>query len=175
MDENHISGGIFETELGFVGLAVRRETVVRTTLPEIDEFMASLCMQETDLGPDTDDYEEFLESVTDMIVSYCAGDPVDLTSLSVDYSRVSDFTRKVREACRTIPRGEVRTYRWLAEQAGNPNASRAAGRAMATNPVPLLVPCHRVVGSDGKLTGFGGSRGVRLKERLLRMESGVTD
>ena len=174
MDENQISGGVFETELGFVGLAVRRESVVRTTLPEISEFNAWLRMEQTDNGPDTDDYVEFLESVMDMIVSYCAGEPVDLTSVSVDNSRVSEFTRKVREACRTIPRGEVRTYRWLAEQAGNPNASRAAGRAMATNPVPLLVPCHRVVGSNGKLTGFGGSRGVRLKERLLKMESGET-
>ena len=174
MTEKCITAGVFETDLGYVGLAVSGETVIRTTLPEPDEFSALLRMEETEIGPDTEEVDEFVESVMDMIASYCAGAPVDLTSLSVDYSGATEFTREVREACRTIPRGEVRTYRWLAEQAGNPAASRAAGRAMATNPVPLLVPCHRVVGSNGNLTGFGGSSGIRLKERLLRMESGET-
>ncbi len=174
MTEKRTTAGVFETELGYVGLAVSEETVIRTTLPEPDELSALLRMAETEIGPDTEEVDDFVESVMDMIASYCAGEPVDLTSVSVDDSGATEFTREVREACRTIPRGEVRTYRWLAEQAGNPAASRAAGRAMATNPVPLLVPCHRVVGSNGKLTGFGGSSGIRLKERLLRMESGET-
>lgn len=172
MDERRISGITFETELGFVGLAVTGETVVRTTLPEPDEVSVILRMDDIEDDPDFKDDEPFLESVMEMIVSYCAGDQVDLTSISIDYSGVTEFTRKAREACRAIPRGEVRSYRWLAEQAGNPNASRAAGRAMSTNPVPLLVPCHRVVGSNRRLTGFGSTRGIWLKERLLQMESG---
>ena len=173
MDELCISGGIFETELGYVGLAVKGESVIRTTLPEPDEASAWSGMVGIEETADVDEDPPFLVSVMEMIISYCAGDSVDLTRVDVDYSGATEFTRKAREACRTIPRGEVRTYGWLAEEAGKPGANRAAGRAMATNPVPMLVPCHRVVGSKGRLTGFGGSRGIWLKERLLQMESGV--
>ena len=72
-------------------------------------------------------------------------------------------------ACRGIPPGETRSYQWLAEAAGNPRASRAAGQAMAKNPFPLIIPCHRVVGSNGGLHGYGAG-GVGVKARLLEME-----
>ena len=67
-----------------------------------------------------------------------------------------------------IPSGETRSYGWIAEKVGHPRAARAVGRVTATNPLPLVVPCHRVVGSNGSLTGYGG--GLRMKEALLRAE-----
>lgn len=85
---------------------------------------------------------------------------------------VSDFYKKVYKAARAIPYGEVRTYGWLAARAGRPGAARAVGGAMASNPVPIIVPCHRVVRADGGLGGFSAPGGTRLKRKLLDLESG---
>ncbi len=79
-----------------------------------------------------------------------------------------EFSRKVLSACARIPAGQVRTYAELAKAAGRPKAARAVGQVMAMNPVPLVVPCHRVVGSNRSLTGFGG--GMAWKEALLASE-----
>ena len=92
-----------------------------------------------------------------------------LETLPIDWSDAPPFFHTVREACRTIPAGETRTYQWLATQAGSPRAVRAAGQAMAKNPTPLFVPCHRVLCSDGSLGGFGA--GPEWKRRLLDLET----
>lgn len=81
----------------------------------------------------------------------------------------SGWQRSVWESLVRIPFGQTRTYSQVAEEVGRPGAARAVGRAVATNPVPVVVPCHRVIGADGSLTGFAG--GVHLKERLLEHES----
>jgi methylated-DNA-[protein]-cysteine S-methyltransferase len=91
--------------------------------------------------------------------------------LVLDWSLVPPFGRRVLQATATIPFGQVSTYGAVAAQAGNAKASRAAGRALGANPIPIVVPCHRVVGSGGRLTGYTG--GLHRKEALLRIE-GVT-
>ncbi len=78
------------------------------------------------------------------------------------------FQQKVWAALQTIPYGETRTYGEIAKQVGNPKASRAVGRANHKNPVMIVVPCHRVIGSNGSLVGFGG--GLDMKEYLLKLE-----
>jgi methylated-DNA-[protein]-cysteine S-methyltransferase len=84
----------------------------------------------------------------------------------------SEFYRAAWKACQSIPHGETRTYGWLAEQAGNPRAPRAAGQSMARNRLPIIVPCHRVIGSNGKLTVFGkGAERIPLKRRLIDAEA----
>ena len=80
----------------------------------------------------------------------------------------TDFQKRVWEALTRIPYGETRTYKEIAAEAGNPGASRAVGMANNKNPVPIIIPCHRVIGSDGKLTGYAGGLGV--KEFLLNLE-----
>jgi O-6-methylguanine DNA methyltransferase len=72
---------------------------------------------------------------------------------------------------REIPYGQTRSYGWLAARAGKPQAARAVGQAMAANPWPIIVPCHRVVSSNGHLGGYGG--GLGMKERLLRLEGAI--
>lgn len=91
----------------------------------------------------------------------------------VDLSSVGEFERKVLETIRRIPRGEVRTYEWVARVAGNPKAVRAVGNVMAGNPVPLLLPCHRVVPTAGGLGNYG--YGPEMKRRLLEAEDVPVD
>jgi prevent-host-death family protein len=91
----------------------------------------------------------------------------------VDLSRLGPFEREVLEALRRIPRGQVRTYREVARQIGAPGAARAVGAACARNPLPLLIPCHRVVRSDGGLGGYSLRGGARLKQHLLRAEGAL--
>lgn len=88
----------------------------------------------------------------------------------VDLSLVGPFQRRVLERLRRIPRGEVRTYRDIAREIGQPGATRAVGTACARNPIPLIVPCHRVVRSDGGLGGYSLRGGVALKKQLLDRE-----
>ena len=84
----------------------------------------------------------------------------------------TDFQRRAWEAARAIPRGETRSYGWIARSIGSPGAARAVGQAMRANPVPFIVPCHRVVGSGGAMRGYGGPDGVDMKLSLLAMERG---
>ena len=88
--------------------------------------------------------------------------------VDLELSWVTPFRREVLLACAAIPRGQVATYAELARRVGSPNAARAVGNTMRTNPIPIVIPCHRIVGSDGTLTGFGG--GLDVKARLLQME-----
>jgi methylated-DNA-[protein]-cysteine S-methyltransferase len=93
--------------------------------------------------------------------------------LPIDWSLTRPFQRQVLQIVFAIPRGQTRTYGDIAHEIGNPRAARAVGRANATNPMPLVIPCHRVIGSDGKLHGYGGGEGLPTKEWLLKMEGAV--
>jgi len=88
--------------------------------------------------------------------------------LPLDLSLVTDFQAKVFETLRRIPYGETVSYAWVAGQIGQPKAARAIGQACHANPLPILIPCHRVVGSGGKLVGF--APGVEVKRKLLALE-----
>jgi methylated-DNA-[protein]-cysteine S-methyltransferase len=90
--------------------------------------------------------------------------------LPIDWSVMRPFQEKVLRETFAIPYGQVTTYGELARKLGKPGAARAVGRAQATNPMPLVIPCHRVIGSDGGLHGYGGPGGIPTKEWLLRME-----
>ena len=88
--------------------------------------------------------------------------------LPIDWALTGDFTRRVLQATAAIPFGKVSTYGAVAAEAGNPKASRAAGRALGANPIPIVVPCHRVIGTNGRLTGYTG--GLDRKIALLELE-----
>ena len=161
-----------ETRLGWIGLILSPKGLRATTLPrpsrdealrDVSEMGALEPASENDAG----DLPRRLRAFAD-------GRPVDLTadidwnSLSADGRSISAFRRVVLEETMRIPAGETRTYGWLARKVGRPRAARAVGRVMATNPLPVVVPCHRVVGSDGSLRGYGA--GLDVKAALLRLE-----
>ena len=106
------------------------------------------------------------------LTSYLRGDPRTF-SFPIDWSLLRPFQRAVLEIVYAIPYGETTTYAHIAEQIGRPHAYRAVGRANATNPMPLVIPCHRVIGTDGKLHGYGGGEGLKTKEWLLKLEGAV--
>ncbi len=108
------------------------------------------------------------------LAEYISGKRRDFT-FAIDWFTLKPFQLKALKAVYAIPYGETRTYAEIALQIGHPNACRAVGRANATNPMPLVIPCHRVIGKDGKLHGYGGGDGLPTKERLLRMEGVVTE
>jgi methylated-DNA-[protein]-cysteine S-methyltransferase len=91
--------------------------------------------------------------------------------LSVDWSLVAGFNERVLRATARIPYGSVTSYGTVAHDAGSPRAARAAGNALHNNPIPIVIPCHRVIGSGGSLVGYGG--GLPMKEALLRMEGAI--
>jgi methylated-DNA-[protein]-cysteine S-methyltransferase len=121
-------------------------------------------------GPEAGRIGRILRQAREELAEYLAGDRTFFT-VPVDLSQVPEFDRAALEIASQIPYGEVRSYKWIAEQLGKPDAARAVGGAMAANPVPLIVPCHRVVKTDGGLGGY--SFGLIQKEALLNLERGT--
>ena len=161
---------IFETSWGWVGAVGSDQGIMRASLPEQTPHQAILA-----LNPEISTAEERPGAFTYLqrqIEEYLNGERTEW-DVKLDLSSSTDFFQRAWSACRSIPRGETRTYKWLATMAGKPNAPRAAGQAMARNRVPLIIPCHRVLGSDGTLHGFGGGVGLPLKARLLELEKAV--
>ena len=110
----------------------------------------------------------WVERAREELAEYLGGRRSSFT-VPVDLSRLSEFQRAVLAAAQEIPFGEVRPYRWVAELIGRPRAVRAVGTALGDNPVPILIPCHRVIRSDG--TSLGGYMfGLSIKDQLLALE-----
>ena len=94
-------------------------------------------------------------------------------TIPIDWSLLRPFQRQVLQIVFAIPYGQTRAYGEIAHEIGKPRAARAVGRANATNPMPLVIPCHRVIGADGKLHGYGGGEGLPTKEWLLQLEGAL--
>jgi len=109
--------------------------------------------------------------IADMLRVYASGQGAALESYPVDLPPCGEFQRAALLALREIPTGQTRSYGWLANRVGRPGAARAVGAAVGTNPIPLWLPCHRVVASDGALHGFGG--GLAMKRALLELEGAL--
>ena len=160
---------IFETPFGWMGLMSSEIGLLRTSLPEKSQ---EVCALRLGTERDQDIYApERFALLRDRLLNYFEGAAVEFTDIPLDFDGAPEFHRKAWDACRAIPRGQTRTYKWLAKMAGSPNAPRAAGQTMARNRVPIIVPCHRVIGSDGSMRGFGsGDSRIDLKLQLLELE-----
>ncbi len=107
------------------------------------------------------------------IQAFAEGRRDNFLDVPIALGEVTDFQRRVLQQCRSIPYGQTLTYGELAAKAGFSGAARAAGSVMAGNRVPLVIPCHRVVGSSGLLRGYSGAGGVAMKQRLLELEGAM--
>lgn len=110
-----------------------------------------------------------LEEVTRQLKEYFRGER-DTFDFPVDLSHLTSFQRQVLDATRNVPPGRVVSYKEIAQRIGNPRASRAVGNALGCNPVPIVIPCHRVLPQDGSLGGYSGGGGSKTKARLLEIE-----
>jgi len=156
---------VLETPLGWIAAVARSGHLIATSLPQpISKEAIAACRVEAADGPSDD----LLAALAEDFQRYVAGRSVDFSSYPIDLAERPPFHRRALLAARRIPYGQVRTYGWLAKQSGRPRAARAAGQSMRSNPLPLVIPCHRVVGAGGALTGFGG--GLALKRALLQLE-----
>ncbi len=157
---------IQEIPTGWIGLVGSERGLRRVALKPTPQELLE------DLGSDVDgaDHDaEFFSDTVARLERYSDGDLAALDDIELDLADAPPFFRAAWSACRSIPAGETRSYRWLAAEAGNPRAVRAAGQAMARNRFVLIIPCHRVISSDGGLGGYGGG-GLGVKARLLQME-----
>lgn len=107
--------------------------------------------------------------VLQQLSEYFEGSRAEFT-LEFDLEALTQFQREVLVALQQVPKGSYVTYRELAQQIGRPKASRAVGQALGRNPLPILIPCHRVIATDGTLGGYSGAGGVETKRRLLEFE-----
>lgn len=155
-----------QTSFGWVGIAWSNRGLVALTLPQPTE--ADTLEQ---LPAGTGSLPEAVSSLdvaglAEKLHRYFDGEPVSFDE-PLDPAIGTEFQQRVWAITRAIPRGQTRSYGQVARQAGS-CAARAVGQAMARNPWPVVVPCHRVLGSDGSLTGFGG--GLEMKKKMLEME-----
>jgi len=171
-EDVHVS--TFDTPLGAMSLASTGRGVVACSLPgdatgRTDPVRAFLArrLPGAVITEGSGRNAPWIAAVQDFL----AGRRRDLSDVPLDL-RGTDFQRAVWTALRRVPYGATISYGELAARAGRPGAARACGAANGSNPLPLFVPCHRTIGADGALTGFGG--GLPLKRRLLALERGAT-
>lgn len=163
---------VFCTRMGWVALLSDDLSLYASTLPQktrdaaIRELGRKTPCARAPLGSNA-----LAHHAKDKLERYFERHPVTFDDLAFDDSTATEFRRQVWQLTRAIPYGYTRTYHQLAFDAGRPNAARAIGQCMALNPLPIIIPCHRVVGSHGELRGFGG--GLPMKRALLQMEGAL--
>jgi len=178
---------IFKTKWGWIGLAATDRGVAALVLPKssrqaVERELRALNgnvgagliparLKREGVNPSPTQQAQasaiYLKEARSAITAYLEGKTRDL-DLPLDLDGHPSFRKKVWEVLKTIPYGRVRSYGWVARKIGKPGAARAVGAACGANPVPLLIPCHRVVAGDGSLGGFSG--GLSNKKRLLKLE-----
>ncbi len=158
----------FTTAMGWVAVAGSVRGLLGLTLPQKSAQEADRLLGEG-LKRATWSPGRF-EDVAQRLKAYFSGHRVAFAD-KLDLSSATPFQREVWRVTRLIPYAETRSYRWVAGQIGQPGAGRAVGQALARNPLPIIIPCHRVVASDGRLGGYSGGPGV--KRYLLRLEASI--
>ncbi len=160
---------IFRTKWGYFGLAGTDSGLYRTHLPMPERGKIKSRILEN--LPDAKYDKSFFKNLQQRIIAYFDGDNVNFgADIPVSLNGFRGFSRRVLTTCRTIKFGQTITYAGLAKKAGRSAAGRAVGNALARNPLPLIIPCHRIIRSDGKLGGFSAPGGVSLKSRLISHE-----
>jgi methylated-DNA-[protein]-cysteine S-methyltransferase len=159
---------LIETRLGWLGIAFSEHGLAGVQLPRATR--AQTLAQLKRAFPNATLIDTAPAPMARELREYAAGKRRAFT-IPLDWSAMTPFQRAVLRATNAIPCGETRTYAWVAQRIGKPRAARAVGRALATNPLPIVLPCHRVLGSDGGLHGYGG--GLPLKRQLLELEGAL--
>ncbi|MCH2305327.1 MAG: methylated-DNA--[protein]-cysteine S-methyltransferase [SAR202 cluster bacterium] len=158
----------FNSKIGWITAISSDLGILRISLPEkSSEISASQFKNEINLyESNPDKFKEIIEKIE----SYFDGYLTDFTDITIDFSQMSNFQKMTLKQCRKIKSGETKSYKWLAEKINHPKAWRAIGNALSQNPVPIIIPCHRVINSNGKLGGYLGEMKNNFKKKLLEIE-----
>jgi methylated-DNA-[protein]-cysteine S-methyltransferase len=160
---------VFRTQLGWVAM-LWHGARLRALAFGLDSAQAALAALDLQADAPVAAHTKTDDPVAQRIRAYLAGQPDDFQDVAVDLDGYTEFQQRVLQNCRRIRYGQTLTYSQLARRVGSPAAARAVGSTMARNRLPLVIPCHRVVGSGG-LCGFSAPGGVAVKQRLLQMEA----
>ena len=170
----HAEGhALFTTAIGTCAVAWSRRGLVAIQLPDVTAEATRAALFTKVALPDDGGPEApppVVQAAIDRIIHHLEGEPEDLTRIALDLEEIPPFHRKVYEAARRVAAGSIRSYGEIAADAGSPRGSRAVGQAMAKNPLPIVVPCHRIIASSGKPGGFTAYGGLDTKARLLAIE-----
>ena len=156
----------FNTDMGWIGILATTKGLLGTTLPQRSAQEA--CQQLGDKIKQATWSPKLFDDFVDRFKAYFSGHKVTFPD-KLDLSGATAFQRDVWEITRLIPYGETRSYAWVAKQIKKPRAGRAVGQALGRNPLPIIIPCHRVLKDDGKLGGYSG--GLEMKRYLLSLEA----
>jgi len=168
----HLEYRVIRTQAGWCGFVATARGLRRVILPHASAENVRRQIERE--FPDARENPHLMPRFAQNLQRYFAGEPVTF-DVRIDTTGWHDFERDVWSICRNIGYGRTATYRDLAERLGRPGGARAVGLAMRRNPCPIVVPCHRVVRSDGSLGGYSGPGGVRFKRRLLEMEAAACE
>lgn len=169
------SAFVFETGIGCIGIAWSGRGLTHLQLPERDRaatlrrlltkagLPADAVVNQTELPPS-------IQALTDLLRRYAGGEAVDFSGVPLDLEGVDNFRLAIYGEARKLGFGETATYGDLARRSGYDKLFRETGQAMGSNPVPIVVPCHRVLAAGGRLGGFSAPGGSATKEKLLAME-----
>jgi methylated-DNA-[protein]-cysteine S-methyltransferase len=160
---------LFPTPIGACGIAWSGDAVVATHLPEASQAKTAARLAAR-AGATEGEPPDAIQRAISSITALLEGEGTDLNFVACDFSRVDAFAAKVYAATRAIPPGETQSYGAIAVQLGDKSLAQSVGRALGRNPFPIIVPCHRVVGANGRLTGFSANGGVETKLRMLVIE-----
>jgi methylated-DNA-[protein]-cysteine S-methyltransferase len=163
---------LFETAIGTGGVAWGEDGITGVQLPEADAGHARARLRRRFLGARETTPPAEVQRVIERIKAVLSGADTtdDLADVVLDMQRVPELARRVYAVARTIRPGETLTYGDIAKRLGDPLLARDVGQALARNPFPMIVPCHRVVAAGGKLGGFSAAGGVATKQRMLAIE-----
>ncbi len=161
---------VFPSRLGWMAIAMAGPTVKRLAFGHPSRAAAEKALG---LGkPKRAAAGKREAALVRRLQAYASGRPDDFRDVPIDPGPLSEFQSRILEQCRQIPFGQTRSYAELAAKAGSLRAARAVGNCMAGNCIPLIVPCHRVVCSDGRLGSYSAPGGAKTKRRLLALEAG---
>ena len=161
---------LFDTAQGACGIAWSDRGITRMQLPERTRARtAGRLGKRPDSRPSAKPPPRIARTLASL-QRYFEGEPVDFSGVALDLERVGAFHRAIYDAARALGWGETATYGELAQRVGSPGAARAVGQAMGMNPVPIIIPCHRVLAAGRKIGGFSAHGGVVTKQRLLALE-----
>ncbi|MCA9015461.1 MAG: methylated-DNA--[protein]-cysteine S-methyltransferase [Planctomycetaceae bacterium] len=171
---------LFSTEIGWCGLVGTAGTVERLCMGHHSQADVRQTVRRLYSGDHVDESEEIEEAnwypeLRERLQNYFQGAKVDFRDIQLRLPRLTAFQSRVISALKQIGYGKQITYGELAAKAGAPRAARAVGTVMASNRIPVLIPCHRVIASGGKLGGFSAPQGTSLKQHLLTMEAMARD